>query len=140
MVEENCVFCSIVAGDSPAIIVEQWIDTIAFVPLTPVVEGHVLIVPKTHVSDVAASPAVSGRTMNRAAKFAKRYESFNMITSAGRVATQSIDHLHIHVVPRTKDDKLMTPWGTIYGNDPTAPHWCRVAEELSQQLRSNGEI
>jgi diadenosine tetraphosphate (Ap4A) HIT family hydrolase len=69
-----------------------------------------------------------------ASEYAGIYDSFNLITSAGRAATQSIDHLHIHVVPRTVDDKLMTPWGTIYGDEPTAPHWCRVAQELQDSV------
>lgn len=129
----DCVFCEIVGGRSPATIVESWDDTIAFVPLSPVTDGHVLVVPKSHVSDFGVAPAVSARTMNRAAKFAKRYNSFNIITSAGRAATQSIDHLHIHVVPRSTDDGLMVPWGTIYGDDPTAPHWCRVARKLQEE-------
>jgi diadenosine tetraphosphate (Ap4A) HIT family hydrolase len=61
--------------------------------------------------------------------------SWNIITSIGKAATQSIKHLHVHLVPRTEDDKLMVPWGTIYGDDPTAPHWCKVADDLYRSQR-----
>ena len=129
MTTPNCVFCEIVAGRSPATFVEQWPDAVAFRPLTPVVEGHTLVIPRQHVADAADNPQVTALTMERAAQLAGRHDSFNIITSAGKAATQSIFHLHVHVVPRAPDDGLMTPWGTVYGDDPTAPHWCRVAAE-----------
>lgn len=131
---DSCVFCEIVAGTAPAKIVRKWRSAIAFVPLSPVTDGHVLIVPKRHVAHAAENPQTTGYTAACAAEYAAQHDSFNLITSAGRAATQSIDHLHIHVVPRTVDDKLMTPWGTIYGDDPTAPHWCRVAQELQESV------
>ena len=52
----------------------------------------------------------------------------------GEAATQSVFHLHVHVVPRTADDNLMVPWGTVYGDDPRAPHWCAVAQQLRDEL------
>lgn len=133
-VTSDCVFCQIIWGTSPGKIIREWADAIALTPLTPVIHGHVLIIPKHHVAHAATDESITARTMGRAAEYATQYDSFNIITSAGRAATQSIDHLHIHVVPRTPDDQLMTPWGTIYGDDPTAPHWCRQAQELSERL------
>ncbi len=130
----ECVFCQIVARRAPGKIVMAWPGVIALVPLKPVVEGHVLIIPMRHVAHAGEDPDVTARVMRRAASWASRYDSFNLITSAGRAATQSIDHLHIHVVPRTVDDQLMTPWGTVYGDDPTAPHWCRQAWDLADRL------
>jgi len=130
----GCVFCQIINGTAPGRIVRDRGDAIALVPLTPVTDGHVLIIPKQHVATAATDPIITAQTAVRAAQHARQYDSFNLITSAGRAATQSIDHLHIHVVPRTVDDGLMTPWGTLYGDDPTAPHWCRRAQELSDEL------
>jgi histidine triad (HIT) family protein len=131
----ECVFCDIVAGDAPARIVAEWPDAIAFVPLGPVIDGHVLIVPREHVRDFADSPSATAATMRRAAEYAAgRHDSANLITSMGRAATQSVFHLHVHVVPRAVDDQLMVPWGTVYGDDPQAPHWCRVAQGLQDRL------
>lgn len=133
--DKPCVFCEIVAGHAPGNVAKDWDRAIALVPLTPVVEGHVLIIPKRHVAHAGEDPQVTGDTMACASEYAGiLHDSFNLITSAGRAATQSIGHLHIHVVPRAVDDELMTPWGTIYGDDPTAPHWCRVAQELQDSL------
>ncbi|MBF6138093.1 HIT domain-containing protein [Nocardia otitidiscaviarum] len=131
---EQCVFCAIVAGEAPATIVAHWPDAIALVPLGPVVDGHVLIIPRQHVDDFTADPAVTAATMRRASEYATRHQAANVITSMGRAATQSVFHLHVHIVPRTEDDGLMVPWGTVYGEDPQAPHWCRVAERLSGEL------
>lgn len=106
-----CIFCEIIAGNAPATIVEEWPETLAIVPLGPVVDGHVLIIPREHVADFAQSPAVTAATMKRAAEYAAgRHDSANVIISMGRAATQSVQHLHIHVVPRAVDDKLMVPW------------------------------
>lgn len=130
-----CVFCDIIAGDAPGTIVERWPDAIALAPLGPVVAGHVLIIPRRHVTDFTMSPEVSAATMRRAAEFAgERYDSANVITSKGRAATQSVRHLHVHVVPRAHDDGLMVPWGTVFGDDPQAPHWCRVAQGMQDEI------
>lgn len=131
----DCVFCEIINGRAPGRIMKNWDTAIALVPLTPVVDGHVLIIPKLHVDHAGQDPQVTGDTMACAAEYAGiLHDSFNIITSAGRAATQSIDHLHIHVVPRSPDDGLMTPWGTIYGDDPTAPHWCKGLERMQAEM------
>lgn len=132
-----CVFCEIIEGRAPGEIVKDWDRAVALVPLMPVVEGHVLIIPKRHVADAGEHPDTTGDTMACAAEYARIHDSFNLITSAGRAATQSVDHLHIHVVPRAVDDGLMTPWGTIHGDDPAAPHWCRIAQRLFDQMDGN---
>lgn len=130
----TCVFCEIVAGRAPATVVEKWPGAIAIAPLGPVTPGHTLIVPKPHVRDAAEDPWTTAKVMYQAAKFAGRFESFNIITSAGAAATQSVPHLHIHVVPRTEDDQLMVPWGTTFGDNPQAPHWCPAAQKLTVKL------
>ena len=130
----SCIFCDIIAGEAPAVFLAEWRDTVAFVPLGPVADGHALIVPKRHVANAIENPHETSRTMRRAAEYAAQFEFSNIVTSIGQPATQSIFHLHIHVVPRHKNDKLMLPWGTMYGEDPQAPHWCRVADDLQRQL------
>lgn len=108
---EACVFCQIIAGDSPAELVHEWDDAIAFVPLGPVTDGHVLVVPREHVSDALQDPAITGLTFRAAADLARRNdEDCNLITSAGSDATQTVLHLHVHIVPRQPDDGLKLPW------------------------------
>lgn len=107
-----CVFCEIISGRSPAEIVYQWTDALAFVPLGPVVEGHMLVIPNVHVADFARDPDVTGATARRAAQLCRDLDldHANLITSRGVHATQSVSHLHLHLVPREKNDGLALPW------------------------------
>jgi histidine triad (HIT) family protein len=108
---DPCVFCEIIAGRAPATIVREWPDALAIVPLGPVVDGHLLVIPKAHVPDFGHDPDVSADTMWRAALLAQKSDQpMNLITSRGREATQSVFHLHLHLVPRADNDGLALPW------------------------------
>jgi histidine triad (HIT) family protein len=110
MRKPGCVFCAIAAGESAATIVRSWTHTIAIKPHGGVRPGHVLVIPRTHVANVGESPAVSAQTMACAAELAAELPDANVITSKGVAATQTVFHLHLHVVPRTTDDGLLLPW------------------------------
>lgn len=72
--------------------------------------------------------------MQRAAEYAAKLGSaFNIITSAGAAATQSVWHLHLHVVPRSTDDGLMVPWGRSTAN----AHRTRTAAAASSSLNTS---
>lgn len=105
----DCPFCKrIAAGEY------DYSDphAVAFEPLNPVTPGHLLVVPRRHVRDAGEDVEVAARTMSLAADIAGPTEdgAYNLITSAGREATQSVLHLHIHIVPRTEGDGLHLPW------------------------------
>jgi histidine triad (HIT) family protein len=106
----DCVFCQIVAGEAPAEIVHENEVAVAFVPLGPVTPGHVLVVPRQHVEDALVNPAITATTMLVAAQVAQESYPCNLITSAGHEASQTVFHLHIHVVPRRAGDGLALPW------------------------------
>ena len=105
-----CVFCEIVAGRQPAEWQYSWLDAVAFTPLHPVTPGHVLVVPRVHVENATLDPLITGMTFHRAAEWADRHSPCNLITSVGVAATQSVFHLHVHVVPRWHGDGLALPW------------------------------
>ncbi|MFC8490735.1 HIT family protein [Streptomyces sp. NPDC057235] len=108
---DDCVFCQIVAGASPAEVVRDWPEAMAIVPLNPVTPGHVLVIPKAHVADFAVNAETSAATMHRASELAADVRRpMNLITSRGREATQSVFHLHLHLVPRAEGDGLALPW------------------------------
>jgi histidine triad (HIT) family protein len=118
----DCPFCRIIAGRAPVALVREWPDALAFVPLRPVVEGHTLVVPKEHVPDFAADPEVSAAAMRRAAELMRwTPRPMNLITSKGREATQSVWHLHLHLVPRAENDGLALPWYSGKHKRHTAP-------------------
>lgn len=104
----DCVFCRIVTGREPASVVAEWPDAVAIVPLSPVTPGHVLVIPRAHVADFRDDPDVTALTARRASEIAPHPS--NLITSAGREATQSVFHLHLHIVPRAEGDGLALPW------------------------------
>lgn len=104
----DCPFCAIVASRAPATVVRRWDDAIAIVPLSPVTPGHILVIPAAHVDDIGQDPAVSAATAARVAELVDG--PCNVITSVGREATQSVFHLHWHIVPRAERDGLMLPW------------------------------
>jgi histidine triad (HIT) family protein len=128
----DCAFCKIIAGTAPATLYHEWPDAVAFRPLNPVIEGHTLIVPKEHVPDAITDRFVTMTAFSRAAEWASQYDASNILTSVGRAATQSVFHLHIHVVPRAFNDQLMLPWGTT-GN-PHEPHRCKYVDQLEAEL------
>jgi histidine triad (HIT) family protein len=112
-----CPFCEIAAGRAPAVIVGEKHnryhpdgDALAIVPLNPVTDGHLIVFPKVHVADARDSYA-AGKVAEYAADIgASRYTSYNLITSVGAPATQTVRHLHWHVVPRRDGDGLHLPW------------------------------
>src|SRR5258707_2558443 len=85
---------------------------VAFPPLLPVTPGHFLVVPRKHVAHVLENPVQASYALKFAGYLANEMglESANFITSAGRSATQSVFHLHVHVVPRRLGDGLVLPW------------------------------
>lgn len=106
----NCPFCPIPVPHAKLLHYNDGDSIVAFTPLDPVTPGHFLVVPRHHVEDFTSAPMVSGLTMAAAARWAKRIGDCNIITSKGEYATQTVHHLHIHVIPRRSDDGLHLPW------------------------------
>jgi len=105
----DCPFCKRIAADE----FDYYdLDNVAFQPLDPVTPGHFLVVPREHVSNAFASPVAAGRALKFAAFLSNQIDipAANFITSAGADATQTVFHLHIHVVPRRPGDGLHLPW------------------------------
>lgn len=107
--DAHCVFCKrIAAGEY------DYADArcVAFRPLNPVTPGHFLVVPRRHVAHALESPLLAGKALEYAGYLANAMDlpSANFITSAGAPATQTVFHLHVHVVPRREADGLALPW------------------------------
>lgn len=109
MGEAGCPFCNY---SGPSEVIHEWGDAYVIEPINPVTEGHVLVVSKEHVGSFTASSAVTARAMQRAVQYAsiKVRGDCNLITSKGEAATQTVRHLHIHVIPRKQGDGLALPW------------------------------
>ncbi|MET9556105.1 HIT family protein [Streptomyces sp. NPDC006645] len=108
--DKTCVFCAIAAGTAPAVIVREWPDALVIRPRSGgVTEGHVMVLPRVHVDDASTDPEVTAAVMRRAAELMAEQPAASLITSKGREATQSVFHLHVHVVPRQADDRFPLP-------------------------------
>lgn len=106
---KDCVFCQkIDAGE----VVRDTHFVASFSPLNPVTEGHRLFVPQAHVEHMdARGPAHTSMAVESAHTYAQAMgENFNLITSYGSAATQTIPHIHVHYVPRRVGDGLALPW------------------------------
>lgn len=118
MSEGPCPFCRIAQGEDPdAIVVYEDPYTVAFAPINPATRGHLLVAPRRHCPRVwnlppedAAHTARATVTVARAIHDALSPAGLNVIQSNGAVATQTVDHLHVHLVPRWERDRVVLRW------------------------------
>jgi histidine triad (HIT) family protein len=103
------VFCDY-AGPSPVL----YDDASGFViePIAPVTPGHVLVISKYHIQDFVEDETFFGETAMVATIYARMLGmgDCNLITSRGEAATQTVKHLHLHLIPRFAGDGLKLPW------------------------------
>ncbi|WP_076471193.1 HIT family protein [Micromonospora avicenniae] len=107
----GCVFCGIVAGELPAIRVTDEADGVAFLDTRPVFKGHLLVVPRAHLVTLAdLPPATLPGYFALVRRLAVAVESGlgadGTFVAINNKVSQSVPHLHTHVVPRTKGDGL----------------------------------
>jgi histidine triad (HIT) family protein len=107
----GCVFCDIVTGSVPA--AEVWRDdvAVAFLDRSPLFRGHTLVVPTRHVVTLAdLEPSEVGpyfaRVRSIAAAIPTAFDAGGTFVANNNIVSQSVAHLHVHVVPRTRGDGL----------------------------------
>ena len=108
---QACTFCSIVAGDLPAAVVLDEPDLLAFLDVRPVFKGHVLLVPRRHVVTLPELPAplrdpFLEAAQRLAAAVVDGLGAQGSFVAMNNIVSQSVPHLHLHVVPRSKGDGL----------------------------------
>ncbi len=135
---ESCLFCKIVAGEIPSEVVFQDDSTIAFLDIGPLFPGHVLVAPKKHAQTLTDLPVeavgpffVNVQRITRAVESAMEAQG-SFIGINNRVS-QSVPHLHIHIVPRKPKDGLK---GFFWPRKPyTSPeHLQETAEKIRKAL------
>lgn len=138
MAEADCIFCKIVAGEIPCWKLYEDDDVLAFLDVGPISEGHCLVVPKEHYEtidrtpgDVAAACMRVVPGLSRAVMDSTDAEGWNVKQNNGRVAGQSVDHMHIHIIPRRPNDGLSQPWPAGNLDDATAK---RLHASITQKL------
>lgn len=126
---EDCDFCAIIRGVRSARVVCETKHALAFFPLHPAALGHVLVVPKKHVPDFWAADDVTASHLGRALievahglKRALAPDGLNIIQSSGAAASQTVFHLHVHLVPRWFGDHIGALW-------PPSEPWSETVED-----------
>ncbi|MBO0833526.1 MAG: HIT family protein [Actinobacteria bacterium] len=107
----DCVFCDIAAGRMRAHIVLSDDDTVAFLDARPVFKGHVLVAPREHVVTLPDLPPsrlgpLFSRVQRVSAAMPAALGSQGTFVAINNVVSQSVPHLHVHIVPRTRGDGL----------------------------------
>ncbi len=117
MLDPDCIFCKIVAGDLPATIVDEDERTIAFMDIAPATRGHALVIPRAHAPDLLSvededlrAVAIASRRLAARVKERLGADGVNLINACGAAAWQTVFHFHVHVVPRYEGDPLRLPW------------------------------
>ncbi|WP_030436707.1 HIT family protein [Actinoplanes subtropicus] len=134
----DCVFCAIVAGSVPAFKVVDVPSGVGFLDTRPVFKGHVLVVPRQHVVTLpdlpsADLPGYFGLVQRVAAAVPAALGSTGTFVAINNIVSQSVPHLHTHVVPRTKGDGLkgfFWPRTRYASDDEAADYAAKIASEL----------
>ena len=132
---ENCIFCKIANGEIPANVVYEDNDFIAILDLSPATKGHILLIPKQHASnllelpdDIASKVLPVAKKIVNAQKEVLSFSNFNLIQNNGRIAGQTVEHFHLHLIPRYSIDEISL-WAP-HENDPS------VTKELAEEIRA----
>jgi histidine triad (HIT) family protein len=107
----DCVFCAIVAGETAASVVWSNDDFVAFLDARPLFKGHTLLVPRTHVVTLPDLPGgLRDGFLDAAQRLSQAMvdglDAQGSFVAINNTVSQSVPHLHCHVVPRTKGDGL----------------------------------
>jgi len=108
---DDCLFCAIITGAHPADIVLDEDEVLAFLDRRPLFPGHTLAVPRRHVEtlddlpdDLVAPLFTTVRRLSRAVRRATQAEG--TFVAMNNTVSQSVSHLHVHIVPRRRHDGL----------------------------------
>jgi histidine triad (HIT) family protein len=135
--DPDCVFCSIAAGDLAADVVLDDEHVLAFLDRRPVFKGHVLLVPREHIVTLPDLPAAlrdpflaAGQRL--ATAVVEGLGAQGSFVAMNNVVSQSVAHLHLHVVPRTKGDGLRGFFWprTSYADGEAAEYAARLRDAL----------
>jgi len=122
--DQDCIFCKIVAGEIPCFKLYEDDHTLAFMDINPASNGHALAIAKAHWENLHEIPdELAGKCIATAQRIAGAVEAalspdgINILQANGPGAGQSVQHFHIHIMPRyTGDEHLKINWGLTPGD------------------------
>ncbi len=139
----DCVFCGIVSGDVPSVKVAETASTYAFMDINPANDGHLLVIPKQHSTDLLdigaddlSAVTLEAQRIARAMVDDAGADGVNLLNCCKAPAWQTVFHFHLHVIPRYADrsvDRLSLPWQPGVAGDRVV--MSEYAETLATALR-----
>ncbi len=113
MIENECIFCKIIAGEIPSYKIYEDNNVYAFLDIAKDALGHTLVIPKKHYTNIIDCDIEYNKHLFEAVqKISKHYidncgfDGVNILNSSGKSAQQSVFHYHIHIIPRKVQDGL----------------------------------
>jgi len=129
---DNCIFCKIINNELPSYTIYEDDYFKAILDLFPGSLGHTVLIPKQHAADIfelpdeiAAKGLVVAKKIAAAIKIALGCGGINVLQNNGVDAGQSVQHFHIHLIPRRENDDFKIPWKTL-----------KLTEEEFQNIRN----
>lgn len=117
MKKDDCIFCKIANGEIPSASPFETEDFKVILDVAPANRGHALILPKEHSDNIFELPEdTAAKIFAFATKLAKAIkeetscEGMNLVQNNGEVAGQTVNHFHLHLVPRFKNDDVKVSW------------------------------
>ena len=133
-----CIFCEILAGKSPASIAYQDDTVTAILDIRPITPGHLLVIPRAHVSSLSELDDATGAHLFQVAKQLARAirrssvpsEGILLWLADGEAAGQEVPHLHMHVLPRVRGDGVRLNFR--HGSNPTRAKLDALATQIRE--------
>lgn len=111
MKQDNCIFCRIIAGEIPSYTLYEDEQFKVILDVGPATRGHALILPKGHYANLYELPEETAAEVIKLAKKMMtrmtdklKCDGFNIVQNNGEAAGQTVNHFHMHLIPRYKDD------------------------------------
>ena len=108
---DNCIFCKIVKGESHSLKIYEDENTLSFMDIAGDVDGHILVIPKKHYTNILdIDNEALCHVMNTVKKISNHlvdkcgYNGINLLNANDKSAGQSVFHYHIHIIPRKNND------------------------------------
>ena len=117
----ECIFCKIASGEVESLKVYEDEKTLAFMDIAKDVDGHILVIPKKHVKSTLDCDPETLQAVTHTVKLVADhlvkdcgYDGVNLLNASGKSSGQSVDHFHIHIIPR-KDGDGIDAWPKFDG-------------------------
>lgn len=115
--QNNCIFCRIIAGEIPSATVYEDEDFKAIMDIFPAAKGHVIILSKRHAANLdelddetASKALLVARKLAKAIQAELQCDGINLLQNNGEAAGQTVFHFHMHLIPRYQGDQVKMSW------------------------------